>query len=463
MVRSRRFEYVKGLNSSMLRRMRRIALRTCAGLFAVSWIVLPGFGAIDLAVTWSAAWPQVLEAGWGLFATVIVGAAFLYVAARPRATSSAVAQLAVAAVALALSAVVAEETRLLWFASALVLQTVFIRLLFRGARPDRSDPRASRTQLSKPLLLLGVLGVVPWLVYALRMWASNREGRADADITIGVDHYSMQGALGISVALLPLLAAVQPRLRPFAVVCAGVAAFYLALVSVAWPDAAGGLTEAWSLVTAAWALALLAASSPRRLGALPGAALVAALAFATAGISWLGVWWHQRLAHGDTSVNEEKLVLSVTWMDSGKLLLFPLAMLVVAIAALYRSTPQPGRLVTVAFAVTALSLAAFMTGTVLQFWRFEWGSYEQRFDEAAIGVGGSLQAVAAVALAVASTAFGIALARGRVLSAWVVAALPIAALATFWLTPTSPVPGLAWIVLGGVVAARAAPARRSDP
>src|SRR5688500_16972967 len=116
----------------MLRLMRRIALRTCAGLFAVSWIVLPGFGAIDLAVTWKADWPQVLEAGWGLFATVIVGAAFLLVAVRPHATSSAVVQLAVAAVAVALSAVVAEETRLFWFVAVLMLQTAIVRLLFRG-------------------------------------------------------------------------------------------------------------------------------------------------------------------------------------------------------------------------------------------------------------------------------------------------------------------------------------------
>ena len=45
--------------------MQVAALRAIAGLFALSWIVVPGFGAIDLAVTWSSDWLQVLEAGWG--------------------------------------------------------------------------------------------------------------------------------------------------------------------------------------------------------------------------------------------------------------------------------------------------------------------------------------------------------------------------------------------------------------
>jgi hypothetical protein len=75
-------------------------------------LVLPGFGVIDLSVTWSADWPQVLEAGWGLFATVIVGAAFVLVALRPCRSAPGAAQLTVATVALAISAVVAKEGRL---------------------------------------------------------------------------------------------------------------------------------------------------------------------------------------------------------------------------------------------------------------------------------------------------------------------------------------------------------------
>jgi len=54
-------------------------------------------------VTWDAEWPQVLEAGWGLFATVIVGASFALCASRPRASVPAAARLVVATGSLAVS------------------------------------------------------------------------------------------------------------------------------------------------------------------------------------------------------------------------------------------------------------------------------------------------------------------------------------------------------------------------
>jgi hypothetical protein len=111
--------------------------------------------------------------------------------------------------------------------------------------------------------VLGIVGAVPWLAYAFHMWAANRENRPGSDITLGTDHYSMQGALALSLALLPLLAGLHPRLRPLGPLCAAVAALYLAVVSLGWPDAAAALGKTWSLAAAAWAVALLAASARR--------------------------------------------------------------------------------------------------------------------------------------------------------------------------------------------------------
>lgn len=187
----------------------------------------------------------------------------------------------------------------------------------------------------------------------------------------------------------------------------------------------------------------------------------ASLAFASAGVAWLVVWWHQRRAHGTTSLNEENLVLGLTWMDTGKLLVVPLLLVGIGLVQLFRSLPRRTRWAAVGFWASAASLGALVVGTALQFWRFDWGSYEQSFDEASIGVGGALQAAAAPALAVALTVFGITLARGRVLRWWVAPALPLAALATFWLTPTSPLPGLLWLALAGATYWRAGGAARA--
>ena len=91
----------------------------------------------------------------------------------------------------------------------------------------------------------------------------------DSDVTLGIDHYSVQGALALALALLPLLAALRADLHPFVCVSASVAASYLGLVSLAWPDAAGGLGRAWSLAAMTWALALLAATFADRIRAVP--------------------------------------------------------------------------------------------------------------------------------------------------------------------------------------------------
>lgn len=234
--------------------MRNVVARVLAALFAASWIVLPGFGVIDLSVTWSSDWPQVLEAGWGLFFTVLVGVAFVAVAARPGSSGPPVAQLAVAAFVLAVSVVAAREAPLVWVPVVLAVETVAVAWL------AASSWRAWTVSwgASAPMLALAAMGVVPWLAYALDMWSASRDERPDSDITNGIDHYAVQGALGLALAGLPLLAALRTALVPLVPVCAGISAAYLGLVSFAWQDAAGGFGRAWSAAAMAWGLGLVA-------------------------------------------------------------------------------------------------------------------------------------------------------------------------------------------------------------
>ena len=112
--------------------MRSVIARATALVFAFSWLFFPGFGLIDLMVTWDAGWPQVLEAGWGLFFTVFVGAGFVAVAASPQRATPVILQLYFASAALAVSVVLALEFPLLVWAAAIGVETALVSWLASG-------------------------------------------------------------------------------------------------------------------------------------------------------------------------------------------------------------------------------------------------------------------------------------------------------------------------------------------
>ncbi len=142
------------------------------------------------------------------------------------------------------------------------------------------------------------------------------------------------------------------------------------------------------------------------------------------------------------------LVLGLTWMDSANFLVLPFALFLVAIAALYRALHRRGRSAALTFAASAAAYVAVLTGTALTFWGFKWGSYRQSFEGTEMGNAGGLQVVETLVLTLALIGVSITLTRRRVLPWWLAVLLPIAAITSFWLTPTSVVPGIAWLAIG---------------
>jgi hypothetical protein len=157
---------------------------------------------------------------------------------------------------LALSALVAQEIGAFVLAAVLGLETAVVAWLARRDWPPSPEPRVSGA-----LVALAAVGALPWLAYALDMWALNRLELSDADITNGIDHYAVQGGVGLALAALPGLAAFRPVLRPLVPACAGATSAYLGLVSYAWPDAAGGLSRPWSVAAMTWGVALVVAGA----------------------------------------------------------------------------------------------------------------------------------------------------------------------------------------------------------
>jgi hypothetical protein len=108
------------------------------------------------------------------------------------------------------AAAAALEWQLLGYAAVLVVEA---GVLF-GLLPHREPARPRLRSPSGPLLVLAALGVVPWLVHAERIFRANRRdaGVIMGDVTTGVDHYAVQGALALALVALSLLAAWWPCL-----------------------------------------------------------------------------------------------------------------------------------------------------------------------------------------------------------------------------------------------------------
>jgi hypothetical protein len=247
--------------------VRAVTLRIVAGIIALSWLFLPGFGLADLAVSWDPDWPVVLEASWGAFMTVLVAGSFLTVAVRPHARATPAVTLAVTLVAWSVSAVAAMEWELLGFAGLLAGEAALVVLPIGRGRPI--PPRRS---VRPPLLVAAAAGAVPWTLHAVDMYRLNRNNVSEAagDITMGTDHYAVQGALALALVGLALVAALWPGPRRHLGLSVGLVAGYLGLVSLTHPGYDGELGTPWSALAIAWGVAVAVLSVPRARRSEPG-------------------------------------------------------------------------------------------------------------------------------------------------------------------------------------------------
>ncbi len=170
-----------------------------------------------------------------------------------------------------------------------------------------------------------------------------------------------------------------------------------------------------------------------------------------AGLLWLVVWFHQRQTHGPTSVNEQRIFLGLTWLDSAKFLVIPLILLLIAIVSLYGLRERPGLLGRIGFVVTVVGLIGLIVGTALEFWSFPWGSYAVSFAATLPWWGGLFQSLSTLVFTIGLIVFNIDLVRARVMPGWVAPVLVLGGFTTFFLTPSSLLPGLAWLLLGLVL------------
>jgi hypothetical protein len=254
--------------------VRPLAPRLLAAFFALTWLQIPGFGLIDLSVTWDEDWAVVLEASWGMFMTVLVGGSFLVIAAAPRRPAPALVTLGGSLATWLVAVVAGLEPQLLLYVGILAVEVALITWVL-ARLPGREPLRPAGWAVRWPLLVVAAAGVVPWLWHAERMFRASRRdaGETINELTMDVDHYTVQGAWALALPALALLAAGWPRGRVHLGVGVGLNAAYVGLVSYAFPGTWGGFSPSWSVACMAWgaAVTLLAlVPAPSETGQLRG-------------------------------------------------------------------------------------------------------------------------------------------------------------------------------------------------
>ncbi|WP_205687403.1 hypothetical protein [Cellulomonas endophytica] len=210
-------------------------------------------------------WEVPLEASWGALFTFFLAGAYLRLAVLPGAPWPALAQLAVAALALGVGAGAGADVRLLALAAGVAGSGLALwHLLGRPPLPARRAGPAHR-----PSLLVAALGVPLWLPYAVTAFERSR-ARVTGSVTQGVEHWPVQGAVGVALVVAALVLALRQDLRALLRVTVGLSALWVGMAELSHPDRAGATGDArWGVAVTLWALLVALVALPGRAAPLP--------------------------------------------------------------------------------------------------------------------------------------------------------------------------------------------------
>lgn len=242
---------------------------------AVSTIFM--FGLVDLGTVLGLSdpqyeWQMSLEVSWGSMFTFVIGGGFAWVCVRPHRPQAGLLLLAVAAVSLVVGAAVLMDPGPLFVALPLAAVTVVLKLTL-AVRIERVPADVSSRSWLRTLV--AVAGVLLWLGYTVLTTLMAWSGMPGAgDVTNGIDHWPVQVALGVAIALGAAILA----LRTDAWGPAGLWRWMFALSAIAvgstalaYPERLGAMPHpVWGILMLLWGLSIALIPPPRPAGGIDG-------------------------------------------------------------------------------------------------------------------------------------------------------------------------------------------------
>ncbi|QIK72054.1 hypothetical protein G7070_06960 [Propioniciclava coleopterorum] len=239
----------------------RVLLGRVLAWFCALVAAVPMFGLIDLGTVFGLSDPQYtwqvgVEASWGALFTFVIAAGFAQAGWTPTRAAQGVALPGLAAGSLAVAAAVFRDPAPLVVAGALLVATVAVAWILAARPQPRTRPSLSAA------LVVSAAGVPLWLGYAALTHAAWLRDPTVGDVTNGVDHWPVQAALGLTLALGSAALALRPGVRWWRW-CFALSAGVLAYATLAFPDRAGAMPHpAWGWLFAVWALLILLPPCP---------------------------------------------------------------------------------------------------------------------------------------------------------------------------------------------------------